>query len=53
MGEGLGPALSDVGDFIDFPWEASPSQELLGVGWKKVRASRRTGVKGNWDWCVK
>lgn len=23
-------------DFIDSPWETSPSEEYLGVGWRKV-----------------
>ena len=52
--EGLGPASSNLTDFVDSPWEASPS---LRSGWggglrEGERRGKREG-RGNWDWYVK
>ena len=46
MGEGFGPTSSDVTDFVDSPWEASPSlRNEWGKGGEVGRRKREgTGI---------
>lgn len=46
-GEGLGAASRNVTDFVNSPWETSPSlrREVGGCG--------KTGKRGSWDSYVK